>query len=492
MHKHHFPVVELLAELPAKTQVQILGLSKRDGALKLIGGCGNGSDKLAFAKILGAKETVGSATLLPSETGMHTVVAGLGDRVPTHEDIRRAVAAGVKQASSIPSDNGLELAISLGIVDEVALQAAVEGALMSLYDSPKLGEDTDNVGVKVQKISVIYPNLDAKTVAQKGEIIARAVAAARDWVNTPPNILYPESFAQSAQASLENTAVQVQILDDTELAQGGYGGILAVGGGSSRKPRLLRMSYQPEGADTHLALVGKGITFDSGGLDIKPASGMYTMKCDMAGGAAVIAAVKAIADLGLKVRVTAYVSMAENMPSGEAYRPSDVLTMYGGKTVENANTDAEGRLVMADAIARASEDKPDYIVDIATLTGACMVALGYRTAGLMTSDDDTAQLLLEASHIAGEPFWHLPITEDIRQGLKSEVADIRSSATTRYGGALTAGAFLQSFVADGIAWAHLDIAGPAFNEGSAHDYTPAGGTGSGVRTLVALAEMIAS
>jgi leucyl aminopeptidase len=277
------------------------------------------------------------------------------------------------------------------------------------------------------------------------------------------------------------------VLDDKALARAGYGGILAVGSGSSRPPRLVRLSYAPRGATTHLALVGKGITFDSGGLNIKPGDSMYTMKCDMAGAAAVIAATDAIARLGLKVKVTTYAALAENLPSDTAYRPSDVLTMYGGKTVENGNTDAEGRLVMADAIVRACEDKPDLVIDVATLTGAVVVALGDRTAGLMASDDATADKILDAAEVAGEDFWQLPIPRDIRSKLDSKVADLRSTANERGAGALVAAAFLRDFVADGIGWAHLDIAAPAFLEGTPHGYVSTGGTGVGVRTLVALA-----
>jgi leucyl aminopeptidase len=218
---------------------------------------------------------------------------------------------------------------------------------------------------------------------------------------------------------------------------------------------------------------------------------MYTMKTDMAGAAAVLAAVAAIAELGLRIRVTAWAAMAENMPSGGAYRPSDVLTMYGGKTVENANSDAEGRLVMADALVKSAEEQPNLVLDVATLTGACMVALGERVAGLMARDDATADLVLDAAEAAGEQFWQLPIPEDARPKLDSKVADLKSSGN-RYGGALTAAAFLSEFVPPEIPWAHLDIAGPAFNDGAAYDYTPSGATGVGVRTLVALAHALAS
>jgi leucyl aminopeptidase len=219
---------------------------------------------------------------------------------------------------------------------------------------------------------------------------------------------------------------------------------------------------------------------------------MYTMKCDMAGAATVVAATDAIARLGLKVKVTAYACLAENLPSDTAYRPSDVLTMYGGKTVENGNTDAEGRLVMADALARASEDQPDLVVDVATLTGACVVALGDRTAGLMASDDNTADRLLDAAETAGEDLWQLPIPKEIRGKLDSKVADIRSTSTERGAGALVAAAFLREFVGPGPAWAHLDIAGPAYSDAAGEGYQSSGGTGYGVRTLVALAKATAA
>ena len=280
------------------------------------------------------------------------------------------------------------------------------------------------------------------------------------------------------------------MLDEGALAAQGYGGLLAVGGGSARPPRLVRLTYRPRGAKTHLALVGKGITFDTGGLNLKPADGMYTMKCDMAGAAAVLAATWAIAKLGLKVKVTAYAAMAENMPSGSAYRPSDVLTIFGGKTVENGNSDAEGRLVMADALARSNADAPDLVVDVATLTGAAVVALGDRTAGVMATDDPTAQKVLDAARLAGEPFWQLPIPSETRAKLDSTVADLRSTGTDRAGGALVAAAFLREFVDASIPWAHLDIAGPAFRTGGPEGAFSTGGTGVGVATLVELARSL--
>ena len=309
-------------------------------------------------------------------------------------------------------------------------------------------------------------------------------------MNIPANLLYPESFAEQVRNLVRGSKVAIDVLDDAALSRGGYGGLMAVGGGSSRPPRLVRLSYSPRGAKFHLALVGKGITFDTGGLDLKPPDGMYTMKCDMAGAATVLAAVHAIAQLGLKIKVTAYGALAENMPSGSAYRPSDVLTIYGGKTVENGNSDAEGRLVMADAIARANEDQPNLLIDVATLTGACVVALGERTTGLMATDDATADLVLDAAEAAGEDVWRLPIPGEIRGKLDSKVADLRSVTGDRWAGALVAAAFLREFVAKGTPWAHLDIAGPAFFDGKPYGYVAPGGTGVGVRTLVALARSL--
>jgi leucyl aminopeptidase len=252
----------------------------------------------------------------------------------------------------------------------------------------------------------------------------------------------------------------------------------------------VRITYTAPRAKRHLVLIGKGITFDSGGLSLKPAASMEWMKADMGGAAAVIAAMTAIARLGPAVNVTGWAPMAENMPSGSAQRPSDVLRIYGGRTVEVLNTDAEGRLILADAIVRASEDKPDLIVDIATLTGAQMVALGSRTAAIMANDDEVREGVFAAATSAGEQMWPMPLPPELRKSLDSPVADIANMGD-KYGGMLVAGLFLQSFVGEGLRWAHLDIAGPAFNESAPHGYTPKGGTGAGVRTLVRLAEEMA-
>jgi leucyl aminopeptidase len=338
---------------------------------------------------------------------------------------------------------------------------------------------------------VEFPGADAEAL-EHAFAVAQAVTVARDLINTPPNALYPETFAARARELGEAAGLEVEVLDDEALAAGGYGGILGVGQGSSRLPRLVRLRWSGgENPVRKVALVGKGITFDTGGISIKPAANMDHMTSDMSGAAAVIATTVLAARLNLPVAVTATVPMAENMPSDTAYRPGDVLTMYGGKTVEVLNTDAEGRLILADAMVRAAEDDPDYLVETSTLTGAQMVALGTRTAGVMGTDDfrDRVAALGRA---VGEDAWAMPLPEHLRGELDSRIADLANVTGNRFGGMLAAGVFLREFVADGLPWAHIDIAGPSFNTGGPWGYTPKGGTGVPVRTLVALLEDIAA
>ncbi len=307
---------------------------------------------------------------------------------------------------------------------------------------------------------------------------------ARDMVNTPARELAPDRFAKEAQHLLRGRNVRVEVLDVAALKKERLGGVLGVGQGSKQPPRLVKMTYAPRGARGSIALVGKGVVFDSGGLSIKTGSGMETMKTDMAGAAAVIATMSTLAALDVRTKVTAFTPMVENMPSGEAIRPGDVLTFRNRKTAEVLNTDAEGRLILADALALAAEGKPDAIIDLATLTGACVVALGEKIAGLMTNNDALGERVQAAATRAGESVWPLPLPKEYRKLLDSEIADMRNIGTGSYGGALTAGLFLQEFVND-VPWAHLDIAGPA--RASADDgYTRRGATGFGVRTIVEL------
>lgn len=501
MSGNSLPQVSLSRTVPSGTDVLVVGIAPGTSSDVLVGVPVDveksvakrfGSSLLALSQSLGAQSKAGKATLVPGPSDVRIVVVGLPSADVTPEQLRRAAGLGIRLAAQVPSSHPLNVGVSLDAVDPEGIQGATEGALLGAYTyGPQTATPKP---APILKITIISDSVkaEAKEAVAVGAHVAEAVCVARTWINLPANQLYPETFAEDARARAKEAKIGVDVLDETALRKEGFGGLLAVGGGSSHPPRLVRYSYAPRGARFHLALVGKGITFDSGGLNLKPSDGMYTMKCDMSGAAAILAATRAIADLGLKIKVTAYGCLAENLPSGSAYRPSDVLTMYGGKTVENANSDAEGRLVLADGLARASEDQPDLVIDVATLTGACMVALGLRTAGLLASDDLTADRVLDAAETAGEAFWQLPITEEVADALTSKVADLKSSGAKRYGGALVAAAFLREFVPEGRAWAHLDIAGPAFNEGEAYDYVPAGGTGFAVRTLIALASALAN
>jgi leucyl aminopeptidase len=312
-------------------------------------------------------------------------------------------------------------------------------------------------------------------------VLAAAISLVRDLVNTSPSDLYPATLAAEAQRVAGAAGLGVEVLDEKALAEGGYGGIVGVGQGSVHPPRLVRLAYTHPDAAKTVVFAGKGITFDSGGLSLKPPKSMEAMKSDMG------AAVAAIAELAPAVNVIGYLPLAENMPSGTAQRPSDVITIYGGGTVEVLNTDAEGRLVLADALARSGEDSPDLLIDVATLTGAQLVALGPRIMGVMANDDGVRDGVVDAARRAGEAAWPMPLPEELRKGLDSTVADIANVAAERNGGMLVGGLFLREFVPDGVRWAHLDIAGPAFHEGEPYGYTPKGGTGAAVRSLVQIA-----
>ena len=328
---------------------------------------------------------------------------------------------------------------------------------------------------------------DADGIRRRAQALADAVSLARDLVNTAPSDLFPETLADEAARVAAATGMHAEVLDEKALERGGYGGIVGVGQGSVHPPRLVRMEYAPAQADTTVVFVGKGITFDSGGLSLKPPKSMETMKSDMGGAAAIIGAMQAIATLSPAVRVIGYLAIAENMPSGTAQRPSDVLTIYGGKTVEVLNTDAEGRLVLADALARSAEDSPDVVVDVATLTGAQVVALGTRISAVMANDDALRDAVVASADQAGEAMWPMPLPAELRKGLDSAVADLANVSGDRSGGMLVAGLFLREFVPAGVRWAHLDIAGPSFNDGQPHGYTPKGGTGAATRALVQIA-----
>jgi leucyl aminopeptidase len=433
------------------------------------------------------------------------VLVGLGpDATPTA--VRRAAGVAARCIT-----NAASVALALPADDPVLVRAVVEGYHLGAYsfDDYRSKPDDDRPG-EVVVLAEGARRADHVQAFEEAQVVAAAVARTRDWVNMPPGDLTPGAFADTVTASNKRRGsrktsgggkdtgkrsgrVTVKVLDEAELADLGCGGILGVGQGSDSPPRLVRLSYQPADAQAHLALVGKGITYDSGGLSIKPGASMTTMKMDMAGAAAVVNATFAIAELGLPVQVTTFAPMAENMISGSATRPGDVLTMYGGKTVEVLNTDAEGRLVLADALGQAVEAEPDVIVDVATLTGACVVALGDRVAGLFGNDEALGRRIQDVADRAGEAVWPMPIPDEMGEKVRSntKIADLAQHNVERWGGASYAAAFLREFVGD-VPWAHLDIAGPAYNEKQPYGHVTTGGTGVAVATLVELARDLGS
>lgn len=431
-------------------------------------------------------------TVLPAPEGCQSatvVLVGLGDGEVTTARLRYAAGNAARAAGPVS-----HVTIALPAVDSAAAQAVTEGALLGGYRvtaKKKPSEDPE-----WSTLTVVGARDDAALHA--GLVVAESVFWVRDLVNTPPNELYPESFYAEVSAAMKGLPVEIEVFDEHQLAEGGFGGIVGVGGGSTRPPRLVALRYRPDDAIGHIALVGKGITFDSGGLSLKPAAAMVGMKYDMTGAATVSGVMRAVASLSAPVALTVWLCLAENMPSGSAQRPGDVITIRGGTTVEVLNTDAEGRLVLADGLQAASEEFPDLIIDVATLTGAARIALGERYAGLMGDSPATA-LLEQAAQSAGELVWTMPLPDELRKGLNSDVADIANVATgSSLGGMLVAGLFLKEFVgprpgqspdddsATTIPWAHLDIAGPASNTAGAYGYTPKGPTGATTRALISL------
>ncbi|WP_433409582.1 leucyl aminopeptidase [Saccharomonospora azurea] len=413
------------------------------------------------------------------------LAVGLGEADDiTPERVRRAAGA---SGRSLTGHKRV-----LTTLSELDVQAAVEGTVLGAYSFTAYKSERGEAPPAT--IDVAAP-AEGTTRAHKATVkaasaIAEAVVTARDLVNTPPNDLFPASFADRAKELANADGLEFEVLDEKALKRKGFGGILGVGGGSSRPPRLLRVAYRGSKAKKKVALVGKGITFDTGGISLKPAAGMDSMTSDMAGAAAVLASVVLAAKLKYPLEVVAHIPLAENMPSGTAYRPGDVLTMYGGKTVEVLNTDAEGRLVLADAITRACEEEPDYLIETSTLTGAQVVALGERTAGIMGSDDFRDRVA-ELAQATGENGWPMPLPEELRSGLDSKIADLANVTGQRWGGMLAAGIFLREFVNDDVPWAHIDIAGPSYNDGAPWGYTAKGGTGVPVRTIAAVLADIA-
>jgi leucyl aminopeptidase len=486
----------------------VIGVRSSNGSLILADGAGEvaaalGKDFVSSLDELGASAKVGDVTKLPTAGAVKApllVVVGLGDvpdaspkrrRASASADFRGSELEALRRASgaaarSLAGKRTVAFALPASTPEQV--RAVTEGALLGAYAFDRyLTKKAEPVG-EVAVLSEIARSRAAQQAMEQANLVVQQVIWARDQINLPPNDLYPESFAAELTRQATAAKVKATTLDEAAMADHGYGGILGVGAGSARPPRLVTLSYSPRKPVAHLAFVGKGITFDSGGLSIKPSNAMGTMKCDMSGAAAVAAATFAIAQMRLPVRVSTYACLAENMPSGTATRPGDVLTMYGGKTVEVLNTDAEGRLVLADGITTANAEHPDLIVDVATLTGACVVALGNRVGGVLSNDESLLEELPRVAERAGELMWPLPIPDDVPEKLHTtKIADLSQHNPEAWGGALFAAGFLREFVGEGIPWAHLDIAGPAFHEGAPYGYTPKGGTGFAVRTLVQLA-----
>jgi leucyl aminopeptidase len=414
------------------------------------------------------------------------IAVGVGDLGSvTPSVVRRASGSLAKAAASAP-------AVANRLLDAVAEadrpaagRAAAEGSLLGSYRFTRYKKP----GAEAQLAEIVIVGKGGKRVGAAVDVGAAAAAGvclARDLVNTPAGDLTPIDLAAEAEAVAARVGLTYEVIDETKAAELGLGCLLGVSKGSDNPPRLVILRYEPASARGSIAWVGKGITFDSGGLSLKSGEGMMTMKCDMAGAAAVLGAMSALPALAPKVAVTAYLCLAENMPSGRAIRPGDVLTARNGTTIEVLNTDAEGRLVLADGLSLAAEAEPDAIVDLATLTGAAKAALGPRIAAVLGNDEGFVDQVRGAAARADEAMWPLPLPQEYRKMIDSQVADIRNISGGGSPGALTAGLFLQEFVA-GLPWAHLDIAGPAWVDDE-DALGPRGGTGYGVRTLLALAE----
>ena len=445
---------------------------------------------LAALDSLSASGALNELHVLPANgtSAAKTVVAvGLG-RSQDRDDLRHALGNAIR---GLTGRN--KAVIAPPAADEATVRAVVEAALMAAYAFDEFRTEKSKLRPGVKQLVLVVDGAAAlKPAVVRAEATARAVNRTRDLANTPPGHLPPSELVARALADIKGLPIKSHVMDEKQLRAAGYGGIVGVGQGAQRPPRLLRLEYRPRNARAHIAFVGKGITFDTGGISLKPPLGMSEMKADMSGAAAVIQATVAIASLGLPVSITTYAAIAENMPGSMAQRPGDVVTTYSGKTVEVLNTDAEGRMVLCDALTRVQEDRPDVIIDVATLTGACAVALGPLMSGIMSNDPKLAQDILTAAHEAGEHFWELPLPKMYRNMLDSKVADlanVKEMSPPAKGGTLVGGLFLQEFINPGQSWAHLDIAPPAFNSGGAFGYTPTGGTGTATRTLIEYAHL---
>jgi len=482
-----------------KDEVLVLGLASASSKTGLVIESGDLSidtkSILASLVEMGATGNADEVIKVPGATVRMLVFTGLGKKASSYspEVLRRAAGAASRALNGL---TGATFALPTDSLNSVA--AVAEGAALGAYVFSEFRSSSKSEHKAAIKSITVFSKLaqssEAKSAIARARIIADYTFLVRDLINTPPSHLTPDSFSKKLVAAVKaaggaKAGLKVSVLDEKELKTQGFGGIIGVGQGSANPPRLLHISYNPKSAKKRFAFVGKGITFDTGGLNLKPGLGMEAMKSDMSGAAAVCAATLAIAALKLPIAIETWAPLAENMPSDKATRPSDIITIFGGKTIEVLNPDAEGRLVLADGLVKAqsSKNKLDGIIDVATLTGAQVIALGTRTSAVMTNSQEFSSEFLTASAESGEQFWPMPLPQELRASLDSPVADM-ANIGDKSGGMLVAGLFLKEFVAPELPWLHLDIAGPAFNTAAAHGYTPVGGTGVALRSLVVLAE----
>ena len=427
----------------------------------------------------------GQAQLLPlrGPRGQAIALVGLGERARVDVDAWRRAAGHARQLAGTVGATRLVVAAGEAL-DPGRLGALVEGVRLAGYRFGKYKSEPD-VPPEIAELTIVTPDPPADKelgpLWRSIDATVAAVALARDLVNEPAGVKTPTYIANLAKRAAKEAGIEVEVWEPKRIATEKLAGLLAVARGSNEEPRFIRLRYRGKGAKRRVALVGKGITFDSGGLSLKPAKSLETMKCDMAGAAAVLGTMVALGELRPAIDVDGFIPVTENLPGGKAQKPGDVIRFRNGKTVEVLNTDAEGRLILADALTLAADAKPDAIIDLATLTGACMVALGTQVAGLFGNDQALVDRLRAVAAETGEPLWQLPLVADYKDDIKSAVADLKNIGGG-HAGSITAALFLQEFVG-GRPWVHLDIAGPAFLD-KATAYAPKGGTGFGVRTLV--------
>jgi leucyl aminopeptidase len=466
-------------QVPARARV--LGIPVYDD---LTTPAGAGADvDAAFLRQRRFEGRPGQAQALLAEDGTTIVAVGVGRRDEVSPDgLRRAAAALARQAGNA-AHVATTLTAAAPEADGAAARAVVEGLGLASYryaGAPKRRREADG---GVDRFTVVGAG---EADVRRGAAGVHATRRARDWVNRPPRNLTPRELARLTQQEARAHGVKVEVWDERRIERERLGGLLGVSAGAEEPPRLIRLEHRSGRRAPTIHLVGKGITFDSGGLSLKPAGSMMTMKCDMGGAAAVINATLALAELGCRLNVVCWVAATENMPSGTAIHPGDVLTARNGKTIEVLNTDAEGRLVLADALSLAVEEGADAIVDAATLTGAQRVALGDGIAAVLGSDADLVRRIIAAGQVAGEPFWELPLHAGYRKQIDSEVADIKNVSAIPAAGTIIAALFLREFTGD-RPWAHLDIAAPAFVD-SDDGWLTKGATGWGTRTLIELVQ----